>query len=113
MKCAPHQPEGSLVIYAGIYAKTWHVADAGTMLPQHAHTWPHLTLLMRGAIRLWRGDDLDGDYHAPATLKIPAQELHAFLTLTDNVVLACVHNADHVDGDTPEIHARHDLELED
>jgi quercetin dioxygenase-like cupin family protein len=112
MKRAEHQPQGvSLVIYAGIFAKTWHVADVGTLLPQHAHEHPHLTLVMRGAVRVWRGDELDGDYFAPATLKIPAREPHSFLTLTDNVVLACVHAVG--EADEPAIFAEHQLELEE
>lgn len=113
MKRAEHQPEGTLTIYAGIFCKVWHVADAGTLLPQHAHRWDHLTILMRGSITLWRDRTLDGDYHAPATLKVPAKQLHSFLTLTDNVVLACIHNVDHVEAGEPVIHERHDLALED
>jgi hypothetical protein len=111
MRRAEHQPEGSLTLYAGIFCKTWHVADVGTLLPQHAHEHAHLTLLIRGSVRIWRGDDLDGDYYAPATLKIPAQQMHSFLTLTDNCILACIHAVGE-DGE-PAVAAVHHLELED
>lgn len=111
MKRAEHQPEGSLVLYAGIFAKTWHVADVGTLLPQHAHEHSHLTLVIRGVVRVWRGNELDGDYRAPATLKIPAQQFHSFLTLTDNVILACIHAVG--EADAPEVFAEQHVELED
>jgi hypothetical protein len=39
--------------------------------------------------------------------------MHTFLTLTPDCCLACIHNADHLDGDGPAIAARADLELED
>jgi len=111
MKRAEHQPVGSLVLYAGIFCKTWYVADAGTLLPQHAHDHPHLTMVIKGAVRVWRDEVMQGDWQAPTTLKIPAQTLHSFLTLTDDVVLACIHAV----GDTeePDVFAEHNLELED
>lgn len=114
MKRAEHQPESTLVLYAGLYAKTWTVQDRGTLLPQHAHTWPHISYVVSGVIRAWRDDELLGDFVGPCALKIPARALHSFLTLSDNVTILCLHNADHVDADDePAIHARHDLELED
>jgi hypothetical protein len=114
MKRAEHQPEQvELVLYAGVFVKLWSVADAGTLLPQHAHEFPHLTLLMRGSVRAWRGEEMLGDYSAPAVIRIPANELHTFLTLTNDVALACVHNADHIDGDEPAVSQYAHIELED
>ena len=69
MKRAVNQPETlSVTIYAGIYYRVWSVADAGTILPQHAHRFPHLTALLRGAVQVWRGDDMVGEFAAPATI---------------------------------------------
>lgn len=114
MKRAEHQPEETEVaIYAGIFVKTWSVRDAGTLLPQHAHEHPHITLVMRGVVRAWRGEEMIGDFHAPAVIRIPADTLHSFLTLTNDVALACVHNADHVDGDAPAVSQEARLELEE
>jgi hypothetical protein len=113
MKRAEHQPESSLTIYAGIFCKVWHVQDACTLLPQHSHEFPHLSLIVAGAVRVWQdGVDL-GVFHAPAAVKIPARTFHAFRTLTDGVVIACIHNVDHLEADEPAIHATNDLELED
>jgi hypothetical protein len=40
--------------------------------------------------------------------------MHSFLTLTPGVVLACIHNADHLAADDePAVAAHHHLELED
>jgi hypothetical protein len=40
--------------------------------------------------------------------------MHSFLTLTPGVVLACIHNADHlVEADEPAIAEEHNLELEE
>lgn len=114
MKRAEHQPETiSVTIYAGIYYKQYRVPDAGTLIPQHSHEFPHLTALLQGSIRAYRADAWLGDYHAPAVVQIPAGVLHTFLTLTPDVALACIHNADHIEGDEPAVAQRAHLELED
>jgi hypothetical protein len=115
MKRAENQPETlSATVYAGIYYRVWSVADAGTLLPQHAHLWPHLTAVLRGTVRVWRGDEDLGAFAAPATIRIAARQLHSFRTETDDCMLACIHNADHADPDgEPAIHAEHFLPLED
>ena len=91
MKRAPNQPVGELTLYAGIFLKTWSVADRYTILPQHSHEFPHISLIVRGSVRAWCGEDELGDFHAPATIKIAAHAFHTFQTLVDDVVIACVH----------------------
>jgi hypothetical protein len=117
MKRAPNQPETiSVSIYAGIYYNVYRVPDANTLLPQHAHEFPHLTALLQGRVRLWREGDDDGpiEYCAPATIRIPAHIMHSFLTLTPGVVLACIHNADHLEADDePAVATPHHLEFEE
>jgi quercetin dioxygenase-like cupin family protein len=114
MKRAEHQPDvAELVIYAGIFLKLWTVADAGTLLPQHAHTYPHISFVIRGSLRAWRDEECLGDFHAPAMMRIPANTLHNFLTLTNDVALACIHNADHIERDEPAVSQEARLELED
>jgi quercetin dioxygenase-like cupin family protein len=110
MKRAEHQPEGSLCLYAGVFAKTWTVRDRGTLLPQHSHVWPHISYIVSGVVRVWRDDELLGDYAGPCAVKIPAHALHKFLTLTDDVTILCIHNADHAEADgEPAIAAEHQL----
>ena len=114
MRRAPNQPETmSLTIYAGIYYRVWHVPDADTLIPQHSHTWDHITAVLQGMVRVWRDDELLGDFMAPATIRIPAGRLHRFMTLTPGCVFACIHNADHLDGDEPAVSQAASLELED
>ena len=108
MKRAEHQPEQvEVAIYAGIFVKTWTVRDRGTVLPQHAHEFPHISLVVAGKVHAWRGDDYLGVYTAPAMIKIAARTLHRFETITNNVVIACIHNADHIENDEPVIAAEH------
>ena len=110
MKRAENQPTSELVLYAGLFCKLWSVADAGTLLPQHAHGFPHLSLIVQGKVYCWRGDDCLGEFTAPAVIKIPAHIFHKFLTLTDNTTIACIHNADHADLEgEPVIAAEHQL----
>ena len=114
MKRAEHQPETiSVSIYAGIYYKVWRVPDAGTIIPQHAHRHDHLTALLQGGVRVWRNNELIGDFMAPATLHIAAHDKHMFGALVADTTLACIHNADHLDADEPAVAAHHHLELED
>ena len=94
VKRAPNQPVGDLTLYAGIFLKTWSVSDAGTVLPQHSHEFPHLSLIVRGSVRVQCGDNDLGEFHAPATIKIAAHTFHTFLTLTDGVLSrACMRSA--------------------
>jgi hypothetical protein len=114
MKRAEGQPETiSVTIYAGIYYKQYRVPDAGTLIPQHSHEFPHLTPLLQGSVRVYRADEMLGDYHAPAVVQIPAGVLHTFLTLTSDCCLACIHNADHIEGDEPAVAQHAHLDLED
>jgi hypothetical protein len=114
MKRAEHQPETvSVTLYGGIYYKLWRVPDVGTLIPQHAHEFDHLTALLQGTVRVWCNGEALGDYRAPATLKIAAGDKHAFMTLTPGAVLACIHNADRLDDGEPAIHAEHAIEMED
>ena len=94
MQRAVNQPVSELTLFAGIFLKTWAVADAGTLLPQHAHAYDHISLIVSGAVRVWRGEELVGDFVAPETIKIAAHEKHSFLTLASGVVIACIHATD-------------------
>ncbi len=114
MKRAEYQPETvSLSIFGGVYCKLWMVRDRGTVLPQHAHEFPHISLIVAGKVHGWRGDDYLGVFEAPATIKIAAHILHRFETITNNVVIACIHNADHIEGYEPAIAQLAHLDLED
>jgi hypothetical protein len=71
-------------------------------------------MVVQGAVRVWRDEDLIGDFKAPAMIKIGAHALHRFLTLSDNTTIACLHNVDHADPEgEPVIAEEHQLEMED
>jgi hypothetical protein len=114
MKRAPNQPETvSVSIYAGIYMKVYRIPDANTLLPQHAHHHGHLTALLSGAVQVWCDDEFLGGYKAPATIKIAPRVKHRFLTLEPETVLACIHNADHLEFDEPAVAEEHHLDFEE
>ena len=115
MKRAINQPvTTAITIFAGIYAKAYTVPDAGTLLPQHSHRWGHVTAVTSGSVRVWCGEELLGDFHAPAMISIAAHTFHRFLSLAPETCLMCIHNADLADPDgEPVIAAENNLVLED
>lgn len=106
MKRADPQPTSEMCLFGGVFVKTWTVAQAGTMLPQHAHESDHISLIVSGSIRVWCDDRMLGQFIGPAMVKIAARQKHSFLTLTDNVMIACIHALD--SEDVP-IHEEHQL----
>ena len=77
----------------GVFIKRYKV-DKGVVVPQHSHTHSHVTILARGLLRVWRGEDPQHIDYVPGMIHIPAYTKHQFLALEDSE-LYCVHNADH------------------
>lgn len=73
------------------FIKTADVKHAGTVIPTHSHEVSHATVLASGSMRVWADDELLGDFVGPTAILIKAKVKHRMLTLTDNVVFACVH----------------------
>lgn len=109
MKRAARQPLGNLYLYGGIYLREMLTPDAGTLIPQHAHRYDHLSYLAAGSVRVWKDDELLGDFIAPAGIRIEANAKHRFLTLVDGTLILCVHATDAAEV---AISAEHHLELE-
>lgn len=105
------QPRCETHLYGGVFVKSHVVPDAGTLLPQHAHTYPHMSFIARGGVRVWCGDLDLGTFNAPAAVKVAARQKHRFLTLQDDTVILCLHNAAH--GEAADIHEEHQLVSED
>ncbi len=76
----------------GVVVMRIEITAAGTLSPQHSHAWAHLTMLERGAVRVFRDGAAPREVFAPDAIVIPALTRHLFETLTDGVVLLCVHN---------------------
>lgn len=75
----------------GVFIKEMFLAKAGTVVPQHAHTYAHTSFLVAGSVRVWA----DGEYRdwvAPKPIVIAARVKHKFVSLTDGVLVLCIHN---------------------
>lgn len=75
----------------GVFAKTMGMPKAGMMVAQHSHAFAHVSVLVRGSLRVWKDDVIVGDFTAPAGITIPALAKHKFLALEDNTMVMCVH----------------------
>jgi quercetin dioxygenase-like cupin family protein len=86
-----------------IWVRAYSVAKANTVLSQHVHAHDHITLVSSGSVEAWQDGKSIGVFEAPSIVKIPAGKKHAFLALTDNVMLCCLHNLRGTDLAQPEI----------
>jgi quercetin dioxygenase-like cupin family protein len=101
---AEHQPMGQLYLYGGVYVREMLTPDAGTLIPQHKHRYDHLSYVAAGAVRVWRGDELLGDFAAPCAVRIEANAAHRFLTLVDGTLVLCIHATDAAEVEIAEEH---------
>lgn len=107
-RAAVEQPiESDLSITEGLFVKSYRVPLKGSLLPQHSHAHPHVTVIAAGGVTIWQDGQLLGDRYAPASLVIPAGVKHTFCTLAENTVLLCIHRVG-PDGE-PEILEEHQL----
>lgn len=95
----------------GIFIKSVLVQAKHTIIPQHSHTYAHVSMLAVGTFRVWKDNVKLGDFVAPHALLIEANAFHRFLTLTDNAQFFCIHNIK--DAEEVDIHAEHELTDED
>jgi quercetin dioxygenase-like cupin family protein len=95
---AAEQPYGiEIHIADDVFVKQSVVAKAGTILPQHAHRYDHLSMIAVGSVRVWEDGRLKGEFKAPTGVHIRAGVKHTFQTLEDGTVIYCVHNAAHAE----------------
>jgi quercetin dioxygenase-like cupin family protein len=76
----------------GLFVAHIEIAKVGTVVPQHSHRYEHLTFLAKGSVRVARDGFAARDLVAPATITVAANTKHLFETLTDDVLLLCIHN---------------------
>lgn len=76
----------------GIQHETIHVFKAGHHIGQHAHVYPHTTVIARGSLRLWADGQDMGVLRAVTGVLIPAGVKHRFEILEDDTVYSCIHN---------------------
>lgn len=75
----------------GLFLKQMFIPKRMTFIPQHSHAWDHLSMLVRGAVRVWKDEAFDAEYFAPKGILIKAGVKHLFLSLVDDTEIWCVH----------------------
>lgn len=76
----------------GIFIKSMGLRDAGMLVPQHSHAYAHISMLAKGAVRVWRDDQCLGDFKAPQAIFVQANAKHTFLSLEPDTLIYCIHN---------------------
>lgn len=105
------QPYGvELKMADGVFIKQMAVPKAGTVIPQHSHTYDHTSMLAVGAVRAWADDKFLGEFAAPTGLTIKANTKHRFETLVDNTIIYCIHNVSR-SGDV-DVDLQHELDFD-
>lgn len=75
-----------------IFVKQIVIGRAGSFVPQHAHTWDHLSMIAAGSVNVWSDGRFLGKYRAPTGIVIEANAKHLFVTLEDNTIIYCIHS---------------------
>jgi hypothetical protein len=104
----PEQPYGVEIKLADeIFVKQIVVDRPHTMIPQHSHSYDHTSMLAVGEVEVWQGETYMGRFQAPTGILIKAHVKHSFVTLSEKVILYCIHRTDRT-GEV-EIHEEHHL----
>jgi hypothetical protein len=94
VKAAEQPIETDIKISDDIFVKSILVRKSGTMLPQHSHKFPHISLISAGSVVVYCGNQQIGEFRAPQHVLIPAETKHLFVTREDNTVISCIHRID-------------------
>ena len=86
-----------------IWIRSYSVEKANSVMRQHSHEHDHATIVSRGTVEVWHGDEFIGQYTAPAVINVPAGKKHSFKTLTDGVLLCCLHNLRGTGLESPQV----------
>jgi hypothetical protein len=75
-----------------IWVRAYTIGNKNSVAVQHMHEHDHVTLVARGEVSYWEDGAEVSRHVAPALLTVQAGKKHAFVSLTDDVVLCCLHN---------------------
>lgn len=100
------QQEGDLPVtqmelgyFGNIWVRQNYIRKAGTSFPGHTHHFDHVTLLVRGKVRV----DIDGhepkEFSAPTFIVVKKELHHQVTALEDNVLYYCVFAIRDFDGE--------------
>jgi hypothetical protein len=101
--------ETAIHLSDGTFVKSFKVAKANTMLPQHSHAYSHTSYIATGAVKAWKEGVFLRDVTAPDGILIEAHAKHMFQTLADNTTILCIHSV--AEGEDPEIEEEHHVEV--
>lgn len=76
----------------GIAVVMTTVPKAGTILPQHSHKYPHISVIASGSVGVWKDGVHIGEFAAKDYLVIEANAKHLFVTRTNDTTTLCIHN---------------------
>lgn len=68
--------------------------DKGTILPQHSHKYPHISVIASGSVGVWKDGAHMGEFASPSHIVIEANAKHLFATRADNTTILCIHRVD-------------------
>lgn len=89
----PVQPTTvSFEMVDGIATVSTLIHKAGTYIPQHAHRYPHASIIAAGRVAVWKDGEYLGQFAAPDQIVIAAEVKHLFQAMLDDTVVICVHN---------------------
>jgi quercetin dioxygenase-like cupin family protein len=91
----------------GIFIKQMVIPDAGIFVPQHSHVYDHTTMVAKGLVKVWVGEQELGLFEAPSAIFIKAHQKHTFLSLKSDCILYCIHKDR---GNGAEVFEEHSLQ---
>jgi hypothetical protein len=94
----PDGPEVAIGCVANLWSKMMHFKKAGDTEYGHAHVFDHLTLLVKGKIKI-AVDGIDSEFVAPQMIYIKAGKVHELTALEDDSMAYCIHALRDNEGD--------------
>ena len=85
--------------FGNIWVKSHTLQKAGdTNGGGHIHHFDHVTLLVKGSVRVEVGSNPPKDFHAPTFIVIRRDKKHRFTALEDDTIYYCVFALRDIDG---------------
>lgn len=78
-----------------IFIKQMSLPKKGMVVPQHAHTYDHYTMLARGTLKVMANGVELGTFTAPKPIFIASYTKHLLIAMEDDTLAYCIHNLSH------------------
>ena len=93
----------------GVFIKQMSLPKRGMVIPQHAHTYDHYTMLATGSLKVIKDGEEIGIFHAPKPIFIAAKSKHMLIAMVDDTLAYCIHNIS-ATGEV-DIHDEHHIDI--